>query len=238
MKIVLAAGTNRVNADMHKWFVYKEFDEAAKAAAEFLASNILACIEKKDICHVILSGGNTPPRCLVHLVTKALPWDKIHWYPGDERCVARGHADRNDVMLEKYLWSQLGTTNVHTMPAELGAEKAAAAYRDIIRDIDHFDIAFLGMGEDGHTASLFPGNAALDDNRSVVPVYNSPKPPSERVSLSMNTLRNTNIKMVLAGGDAKAEIINRIKSDEPLPVNCIGDIDWYIDAAAASTSSL
>lgn len=238
MKIVSAAGTNRVNTDMHKWFVYKEFEEAAKAAADFLASSILACIEKNDICHVILSGGNTPPRCLAYLVTKALPWDKVHWYPGDERCVPRGHADRNDVMLEQYLWSQIGTTNVHTMPTELGAEKAAVVYRDIIRDIEHFDIAFLGMGEDGHTASLFPGNAALDDPHSVVPVYNSPKPPRERVSLSMDTLRKTSLKMVLAGGETKADVIQRIKAGEQLPINCLGDIHWYIDKAAASKTLL
>lgn len=223
---------------MHQWLVFKEFDEAAKAAAEFLASNIMASIEKNGICHVVLSGGNTPHSCLGYLAEKALPWDKVHWYPGDERCVVRGHAERNDVMLDKYLWSQMKTTNIHTIPAELGAEEAAAAYRNVIHDVEYFDIAFLGMGEDGHTASLFPGNPALDDRRSVVPVFNSPKPPPERVSLSMDTLRKTYIRMILAGGEAKAAIIQRIKEGEPLPVNCLGDIHWYIDEAAASNRPL
>lgn len=223
---------------MHKWFIFKELDEAAKEAAEFLATNIMKCVESKDACHVILSGGNTPPRCLGYLVAKILPWDKIHWYLGDERCVARDHAERNDVMLERYLWSQLNTTNIHTIPAELGAEKAADAYRKVISDIEHFDIAFLGMGEDGHTASLFPDNAAINDKRSVVPVYDSPKPPDERVSLSINTLKKTTLRMILAGGEAKAAIIQRIKADEPLPVNCLGDIYWYVDEAAISLNPL
>lgn len=220
---------------MHTWFVFKAFDEAAKAAADFLATNIRASIQQRDVCHVILSGGSTPPPCLTYLVARTLPWDKVHWYPGDERCYPRGHAERNDVMLEKYLWSHLGKTNIHTIPAELGAEAAAAAYREEIQDVECFDIAFLGMGEDGHTASLFPDNAALTDHRSVVPVYDSPKPPSERVSLSMDSLKRARQRMVLAKGAAKAGVIERIKAGEPLPVNSIGDINWYVDAAAITT---
>ncbi|MDH5735557.1 MAG: 6-phosphogluconolactonase, partial [Gammaproteobacteria bacterium] len=131
---------------MHQWFVYTEFNEASKAAADFLSSKIKASIAKKDICHVILPGGNTPAICLAHLAEKKLPWNKIHWYPGDERCYPLGHAERNDVMLEKNLWSQLPDTHIHTIPAELGAEQAADIYREIIKPVDNFDIAFLGMG--------------------------------------------------------------------------------------------
>ena len=96
----------------------------------------------------------------------------------------------------------------------------------------HVDIAFLGMGEDGHTASLFPGNAALGDLRSVVPVYHSPKPPSERVTLSLDTLNKADCRVILTGGSAKATIINRIKEGGALPVNSIGDINWFVDNEA------
>ncbi len=217
---------------MHEWVVFDTFEKAARAAADFLAQQIRDCLQTRDVCHVILSGGNTPPPCLTHLVTYDLAWDRVHWYPGDERCYPRGHAERNDVMLQTYLWSKLKTTNVHTIPAELGPEEAAAAYSKEIDAVDCFDIAFLGMGEDGHTASLFPGNPALQDNRRVVPVYNAPKPPGERVSFGLQTLKSTRHKMVLASGAAKAPVIARIKKGALLPINCLSDIHWYLDSAA------
>ena len=221
---------------MHKWFVYKDLDQAAKAAADFIALKIEMFIQQNNICHVALPGGNTPKYCLTYLADKNLPWDKIHWYLGDERCAAKGDAQRNDVMLEKYLWSKITDSHIYRMPTEMGAEEAAAAYRDVIAGFDHFDIAFLGIGEDGHTASLFPGNAALEDVRSVVPVYHSPKPPGERVSLSVGTLKQTSIRVVLLSGNEKAPIITRIKAGEALPINSLGDIYWYVDEAAVAES--
>lgn len=218
---------------MHKWFVYKDFIEASKAAADFIASKIEQSIAKNDSCHVVLPGGNTPAKCLSYLVNKELPWNKIHWYLGDERCYQAGHAERNDVMLQNNLWSHIKDPNIHTIAAELGAEEAARVYSKIINSIKNIDIAFLGMGEDGHTASLFPNNIALGDSRSAVPVFNSPKEPSERVSLSIDTLNNAGCRIVLASGTEKANVISRIKNGELLPVNCIGDINWFVDKNAA-----
>lgn len=217
---------------MHKWNVYKEFDEASKAAADFLASKISDCIEKNAVCHVALSGGNTPARCLNNLATNSISWEKVHWYLADERCYPEGHEERNDLMLRKNLWSLISDTNIHIIPAELGAEEAAAKYRDIVSSIEYIDIIFLGIGEDGHTASLFPDNKALLDSRTVVPVYDSPKRPNERVSLSINMIKKSPCKVVLAGGDSKAAIISRVKNGEPLPVNSVGSINWYMDEAA------
>ncbi len=206
-------------------------DLAAKAAADFIAQNIESCIQNKDICHVALPGGNTPIPCLHYLAKKDLPWNKVHWYLGDERCYPAGHAERNDVMLEKHLWSRIGNTHIHRVSAEKGANEAAALYSELISSIECVDIAFLGIGEDGHTASLFPDNKALDDTRPVVPVYNSPKAPDERVSLSVTTLNKAQYRVVLAGGKEKSAILSRIKSGDSLPVNSLGDIDWFIDEA-------
>jgi 6-phosphogluconolactonase len=223
---------------MHKWHVYPEFDDASKSAADFIAGNIEKKLQENDICRVILPGGNTPAICLSYLSEKELPWDKVHWYLGDERCYPRDHAERNDVMLEKYLWSRISSTNVNNIPAELGAEEAAEVYREVINSVNSFDIAFLGLGEDGHTASLFPDNEALNDIRSVIPVYNSPKAPEDRVSLSLNTLRKAECRVVLTGGTAKADVISRIKRGEQLPINRLGDINWYVDEAALSETTL
>ena len=221
---------------MHNWFVFAEFKQASVAAADFLALQIEQSLQQRDVCHVILPGGNTPGECLYYLSQKDLPWEKLHWYPGDERCFPVGHAERNDTMLEKHLWSHLPKTNIHPMPAELGAADAARLYAELISGIEKFDIAFLGMGEDGHTASLFPGNVALDDVHPVVPVYNSPKAPSDRVSFSLATLKKSRSRMVLTGGSAKADILLQIKEGSPLPINCVGDINWFVDEAALSVT--
>ena len=221
---------------MHNWFVYDDFDLASQAAADFMADKIHECISQKDVCYVALPGGNSPITCLGYLAAKNIPWDKVHWYLGDERCCPSGHEDRNDVMLDDAFLSLLGKTNIHRIQTELGAEQAAELYRNEISAFDHFDIAFLGMGEDGHTASLFPDNAALDDTRSVVPVYDSPKPPEHRVSLSLDTLKKSQYRIVVTSGLSKAPIIKRIKEDEPLPINRIGDINWFVDQETFSTS--
>lgn len=213
---------------MHNWLVYDDFDSVSKAAADFMADKINACLAQKDICYVALPGGNSPVKCLGYLAEKKIPWHKVHWYLGDERCYPSAHEDRNDVMLDKAFWSLLGKTNIHRIPSELGAEQAAEVYRDEISSFDHFDIVFLGMGEDGHTASLFPDNAALDDSRSVVPVYHSPKPPEHRVSISIGTLKKAQCRIVLLSGRSKAPVIKRIKENEPLPINRIGKINWFV----------
>lgn len=220
---------------MHQWNVYKKFEEAAKQAADFLAASIEDCLQDKGVCHVILPGGNTPVLTLELLAEKSLSWNKIHWYMGDERCYPQGHSERNDLMVDNHLWSRISKTNIHLMPAELGAEKGAELYRNEIKVINNFDIAFLGMGEDGHTASLFPNHLALKDERSVIPVYDSPKPPSDRVSLSRNTLTKTKIKIVLAVGHSKSDVIAKIKAGENLPINTIGDIYWFVDEAAVNS---
>lgn len=222
---------------MHNWNIYINFNEASKQAAEFLASSIEDFIVQNNVCHVILPGGNTPVATLKLLAQQKINWEKVHWYLGDERCLPPDNSERNDLMLENNLWSKINNTHIHRIAAELGAEEAAAQYRNDIKGIKEFDIAFLGMGEDGHTASLFPEHEALNDHRSAIPVYNSPKPPSDRVSLSLDTLRKSKIKIVLVGGNGKAQIISKIKLGEPLPINSIGEVNWFIDDAANNTQA-
>jgi len=213
---------------MHNWFIFKEFDEAAKAASDFIAHKILLAIKGKDRCNIALPGGSSPKFCFAHLIKKELPWSKVHWYVGDERCCPKNHPERNDLMLEQTLWSKIAQTNTYPIPAELGAEEAAKVYREVISEVN-FDIIFLGVGEDGHTASLFPENIALTDTRTVVPVFNSPKPPAERVSLSVNTLKKSHHRIVLANGKEKSLIVKKIKEGANYPVNNIGEINWFIN---------
>ena len=219
---------------MHEWFVFDDFDKASKVAADYIAEKIELAIKERDNCHVALPGGNTPKTCLKYLADKKISWSKVHWYLGDERCYPSGHADRNDVMLDNNLWSRLPDANIHRILSELGAENAARLYAKEIINIKCFDIVFLGIGEDGHTASLFPDNDALKDERAVVPVFNSPKAPSDRVSLSVKTLQQAKCRVVLCSGSGKAEITSQIKNGDVLPINQIGDVNWFVDKEAVS----
>ena len=216
------------------WNIHDTPERAAEAAAEAMATLIRQRLEQQDTCHVALPGGTTPARCLARLADMDLPWTRVHWYLGDERCLPPGDPQRNDVMIERELWARIAAPaeTRHPVPAERGAEAAAHAYATEIAAAAPLDLVFLGMGEDGHTASLFPGNPALDDPRPVVPVFAAPKPPPERVSLGLTTLRAARHRMVLATGAGKRAAARKIRAGADLPLNRIGELVWFGDAAA------
>jgi 6-phosphogluconolactonase len=220
--------------------IYPDAEAVARAAADFLYEQILACVQQKQNCHVALPGGTTPARALQLLSAMALPWKKIHWYLGDERCYPVGHQERNDSMLEQMLWSriELPEENRHPIPAELGPEPAAEQYSALINRVGRLDIVVLGMGDDGHTASLFPDNPALDDTRAAVPVFHAPKPPAERVSLGLGTIQTAVQRIVVVTGSSKHQALKRVQQGDPLPVNRIGPAYWFVDQSAANSDNI
>jgi 6-phosphogluconolactonase len=143
-------------------------------------------------------------------------------------------------MIEQQLWSRIAMPdeNRHPIPAELGPELAAEKYSALINCIDRLDIAVLGMGEDGHTASLFPGNPALDDRRAVVPVYHAPKPPAERVSLGLATFQSAVLRVVMVTGHNKRQALARVRQGDPLPVSRIGPACWFVDKSATDSDNI
>lgn len=221
---------------MHHWHIYPDNEQLAQAISEFLIEAISQVLQAQPRCNIALPGGNTPAPILAALAKQNLPWEQIHWYLGDERCYPVNHAERNDTMIRQALWSQLPVSDdhFHPIPTELGPEQAAQQYSDEIRHSGGMDIVFLGMGEDGHTASLFPGNPALEKTEPAVPVYQSPKPPNERVSLSIPSLSQATFKIVLTTGSGKHPAINQIKAGEALPINRIGELHWFVDKAAVN----
>jgi len=215
--------------------IFPDAEAVAQAAAEFLYDQITTCVNAKAVCHVALPGGSTPARCLELLSGMPLPWSSIHWYLGDERCYPPGHAERNDSMIVKQLWSRIETPaeNLHPIPAELGPEQAAEKYSGLIDNTGRLDIVVLGIGEDGHTASLFPDNPALENRHSVVPVFDAPKPPAERVSLGLTTIQSAGQRIVLVSGSGKREALAQLKQGIQLPIARIGASQWFVDEAAA-----
>ncbi len=221
---------------MDHYHSYDNIEHLAKAAANFIAQKIDECLRHQSRCRIALPGGNTPVLCLQKLSRLDLSWDQIEWYMGDERCLPIGHVERNDTMVSKILFNGQDPLKKHFFPikAELGAEKAAKDYRAQIEAFDALDIVILGMGEDGHTASLFPNNNALTKQDSVVAVFNAPKPPEERVSLGLNTLIKAKCRIVLAPGEGKKEALKKLTKGEKLPISLIGPKHWFLDHVAAN----
>lgn len=225
---------------MDKLRIYQNPETVARAAADYLYQQIQSCVAEKGVCHVVLPGGSTPARCLELLALKPLPWSHIHWYPGDERCYPVGHAERNDTMIQQKLFSlpESCIDNFHPIPAELGPEQGAMQYARLLDETGGLDIVALGMGEDGHTASLFPGNKALADQHSAVPVHDAPKAPDERVSIGLLALQGAGERIVITTGDNKSEPLAAVLQGKSLPVGLINPDVWFIDEAAASGSTV
>ncbi|MCX7193176.1 MAG: 6-phosphogluconolactonase [Proteobacteria bacterium] len=204
------------------------------AVAERIAALAAQAITARGVFHLALAGGETPRRCYECLRELPVDWAQVHIYFGDERCLPVGDNQRNDSMANDALLRHVAIPqiNVHRIPAELGAVQAATHYAEIMKQVGQLDLVLLGLGEDGHTASLFPDNPAMDSAASVVAVFNAPKPPAERVSLGMTTVNAARQTLFLIAGAGKQQAIKRIAQGEPLPASQVIGAEWHADRAA------
>jgi len=206
--------------------VRDDAEAAAAAAAEILADRIGARIRTSGVVHVALAGGSTPRRAYELLAGMLPDWGSVHLWLGDERLVPGDDANANVRMIRDSLVAGLATSPIlHPVATELGAVGARDAYEAALDDllphdrsgVPVLDIAFLGLGEDGHTASLFPDAPELDvRDRACVVVRGAPKPPPVRISLTMPVLRAARQRVVLATGAGKAAAVARALG-EPTP---------------------
>ncbi len=216
---------------------FRVFDnqaELAEAAANALFERISETVSKQGVCHVVLPGGSTPAACLQRLGALPLPWNAIHWYPGDERCLPPGHPERNDTMIEQTLFAdptRRRRSHFHPFAAESGARQAAASFARTTA-APRLDIAVLGMGEDGHIASLFPGNPALSLQETVVPVFDAPKAPAERVSFGMTALRQAKWRVILTAGESKRKVLSACRNGQRFPVTRFSPSVCFVDRLA------
>jgi 6-phosphogluconolactonase len=193
-------------------------DAVAERAAQMLAELLASTLTSRSSAHLALSGGTTPAGAYRAL---ALPsWDGVELWFGDERCVGPEDPQSNYLMAKQTLLGHAPGALVHRIQGELGAERAAAAYSQLLRErvrgegaqgaLPVLDVVLLGIGEDGHTASLFPHNPALQAHGALcVAVHDAPKPPPDRVSLSLELLRAARSTILLATGAAKAQALAR-----------------------------
>ncbi len=218
------------------WHRYDNADQVAIAVCQHIVTAEQQAIAERGAFKLVLAGGTTPEKVYRLLAETSADWANWHIYYGDERCLPADHADRNSFMAEQVFLQKVAIPReqIFTIPAELNPEIAAEQYQKTIATALPFDMVLLGMGEDGHTASLFP-NHHHDENELTHAVYNSPKPPPERVSLSAKALSNTQQLLFLITGANKQDAVKAWRAGEDLPVACIvpeNPIDVYIDSAA------
>jgi 6-phosphogluconolactonase len=208
-------------------------EAAGREAAAITAAAIADAVQARGIAHVGLAGGTTPRRAYTLLGPLVSDWTAVHLWFGDERAVGADDPDANARMVRESL--DAPGAHVHRIEGELGAEAAADAYSAELGDTV-LDLTMLGLGEDGHTASLFPNNPALDATGVAVAVHDSPKPPPDRISLTFPTLNASRAILLLTEGAGKAvplaAALGEPSRDTPSSLLDRGRLTVVADAAA------
>jgi 6-phosphogluconolactonase len=222
--------------DIYQWHTLDTSDAVATTVYQRILTAAEQAIAERGVFKLVLAGGSTPEKVYRLLVSAVADWNKWFIYYGDERCLDEDHKDRNSVMATQVFLSQVAIpeSQIFTIPGEFGPKLAANFYQNIVADALPFDMVLLGMGEDGHTASLFPGHQHNTEELTHA-VCNSPKPPSERVSLSAKALSNTQQLIFIITGTSKQAALQQWRSGHDLPVASIGanhSIDIYLDKEA------
>jgi 6-phosphogluconolactonase len=249
---------------------YPNLDALSRAAAEFTLELAKENVKKHGAFAVALSGGNTPrplSEALANPPFEArMPWNGTHLFWGDERCVPMDHPDSNFAMASNTLISRvpIPSQNVHRIPVEIvPADGAAEAYEASLREFfgtfaktdtpphapyggepfPSFDLILLGVGKDGHTASLFPGDQALEEGKRLAVAVRTPhgSPPVPRITLTLPVINRAQCVLFLASGAGKREVIRSILEGTPpatgsypaARVNPEGRLIWLIDEEAA-----
>ncbi len=220
------------------WHVFDSAEALTQGAFDAVAHCAEQAIAARGSFQIALAGGFTPGavyRQLSHLKTD---WSKWHVYFGDERCLPPDDDQRNSLMASRAFLDlvPIPSEQIYVIPAELGASEGAAAYSRILEGTETFDLVLLGLGEDGHTASLFPGHAwEHHPPAPAIPVMHAPKPPSERISMSASRLSNARRVIFLVSGEGKRHAISQWRSQNYVPgraivPNCA--VDVFLDKAA------
>lgn len=231
---------------------YSDTEELITHIAEAFDDTVKDLLLTQDTVHVVLTGGTVGIALLSALdLNGSLDWARIHLWWGDERFVPQGDPQRNEGQAAPGLLNRVSIPegNIHRMPSSdsgMNLNEAAAAYSAELSSFfgqgtPTFDITFLGVGPDAHVASLFPGLEAITvTGANVVAVANSPKPPAERISLTLEALNSSNRIWIVAAGADKADAVYSAftQTDKNLsPVSAVDGVHetvFFTDEAAAS----
>ncbi len=234
-----------------KIHAYPNKDKLVTATTERVINEIRQAIQERGLCNMALAGGNTPREIYSKLAESIyqdrVDWNRLHLFWGDERMVPPEHQDSNFKMVKETLLDhvRIPDGNVHRIRGEVAPEQAAREYAELLHnrfksDSPRFDIILLGIGEDGHTASLFPGTDAVEECGKHATAVFVPRLDTWRVTLTFPVLNAAREILFLASGRSKSDIVQCIISiKQPAkefpasmvnPVN--GTLHWMLDSEA------
>jgi len=249
-----------MNGTLH---IYPDAQPLTEALAETWARMAVAAIARQGAFYVALAGGSTPRQLYARLAQEpyrsSVDWSAVHIFFGDERCVPRDHADSNYRMAHEALLAHvpIPAAQIHPMfdPAMSPGRNADAYTAQLLaalpldeNGLPVFDLVLLGMGEDGHTASLFPGTSLLQENERIVAAAYVEKLQAWRVSLTFPAINCARAVTVTVTGEAKAAVLESVltasaltgsaltKSSSAYPIQRVaprGELHWFLDQAAA-----
>lgn len=205
-----------------RWHTFESQQAINQAAVSRILAAADEAITKQGSFLIVLAGGSTPKSVYQQLANANASWQHWHIYHNDDRCLPVDHAERNSKMARDAWLNHVAipASQIHDIPAELGNVEGAKAYANILDGVRAFDLVILGLGEDGHTASLFP-NQAVDNSADAVPVFNAPKPPADRITISQKRLNNTHEVMFLVTGAGKQEAVDNWRKGVAIPATLI-----------------
>lgn len=214
--------------------------ELARQATEWLSHEMNSAIAERGSCTLGVAGGRTPEPVYRELASDGrIDWQRVQVFFGDERAVQPDHPDSNFLMVHQALLSRvpIPSANVHRMEAERADRDAAALeYERLLPP--RLDVLLLGMGPDGHTASLFPGSPALNEWQRLVLPVRGPKPPAERLTITPPVIEAARKPAVIATGADKAVMVARALegpfAPSAVPVQLARQGCWFLDQAAAA----
>jgi 6-phosphogluconolactonase len=225
--------------------VWPDADALADAIAERIVDRLTEVQRSGKSPSIVLTGGTIAIDAYQRIEAGAVDWADVDFYWGDERFVPPGHPDRNDQQARDAFLTRLGVpdSRIHAMPAhgcDLAMADAADSYATSLPAVP-FDLVLLGVGPDGHIASLFPGFPQVHETaRRAVEIFDSPKPPPQRISLTVPAINHAHSVWFLVSGEGKAEAVGRaLTGAEPheIPAAAAHGLDetvWLLDAAAAA----
>ena len=226
---------------MTRWHVAADADDWLDRALAFVAAAEAEALAGRGEFHIVLAGGGTPRRLYRALADQDHDWSRWRVWFGDERCLAPDDPARNSAMAREAWLDKVGMPagNLHVIPAERDAEAAARLYAKELSGLADFDLVLLGLGQDGHTASLFPGHdwGEAEGSAAALVVMDAPKPPPRRVSLSAERLSRARRVLFLVAGADKRDALARWRRGEDLPAAAIrprAGVDVLMDQEAGA----
>lgn len=213
---------NTASSQICRWHNFNNQDEINRATVSRILAAADEAIEAYGSFLIVLAGGSTPKSVYELLSKESADWANWHIFHNDDRCLPVDHSERNSLMARQAWLNHVAipASQIYDIPAELGNVEGAKAYAQMIADAGTFDLVLLGLGEDGHTASLFP-NHEVNNTAEVVPVFDAPKPPANRITMSQKRLSDAYEVIFLVTGAGKQQAVNDWRNGENIPATLI-----------------